>query len=307
MTLLIGEGGSGIARGGPVTQEGKEMVRWNATRHGIRSPAPVVPGVERNEDWEEHREGILESLSPEGHLEYVLAERVALLSWRLHRVTRYETETIVLSQEKVEDDLADKRRFGSYLLGPNHPQDVRGAVQDTLRAERLIKRFPKLPNDKRLSGPDAAGILDLVWGQTDEEVQAEEVHLPEEIPDWAGLEGDMAEWDGWTVSLVRDCISAIAAVAGEDQEELIEAATERARLDIITAKSAAERVERDLATMSRERLLPDEKTLEKVARYEAHLSRLFHKALHELEALQIRRAGGTAPLARLDVDGLAGS
>lgn len=32
--------------------------------------------------------------------------------------------------------------------------------------------------------------------------------------------------------------------------------------------------------MSRERLLPDEKTLEKVARYEAHLSRLFHKALH---------------------------
>jgi hypothetical protein len=50
MTLLIGEGGSGIARGGPVTQEGKEMVRWNATRHGIRSPAPVVPGVERNED-----------------------------------------------------------------------------------------------------------------------------------------------------------------------------------------------------------------------------------------------------------------
>ena len=36
----------GLAKGGPVTQEGKEMVRWNTTRHGIRSPAPVVPGVE---------------------------------------------------------------------------------------------------------------------------------------------------------------------------------------------------------------------------------------------------------------------
>jgi hypothetical protein len=44
-----------------------------------------------------------------------------------------------------------------------------------------------------------------------------------------------------------------------------------------------------------------------VARYEAHLSRLFHKALHELEALQTRRSGGAAPLARLDVDGLTGS
>jgi len=293
-----------MIKGGPVTQEGKEAVRWNATRHGIRSPAPVVPGVEKIEDWEEHREGVLESLQPEGHLEMVLAERVALLSWRLNRVTRYETETITLSQQKLEDDLADRRRFGSYLLGPNHPEDVRSALQDARRVQRVIKQFPKLPDDKPLSGPDAAGILELVWGQVDEEVEAEEVNLPEAIPKWASLEEDIAEWDGWTVSLVRECISAIASAAKEEEEGLIEAATERARLDIISAKAAAERVEQDLARMSRERLLPDDRTLEKVARYEAHLSRLFHKALHELEAMQTRRSGAVAPLARLDVDGL---
>ena len=99
-------------KGGPTSQEGKE-VRWNATRHGIRSPAPVVPGIERVEDWEAHRDGILASLSPANHLETVLAERVALFSWRLNRVTRYETETIALSQEKLEDGLADSRRFDS--------------------------------------------------------------------------------------------------------------------------------------------------------------------------------------------------
>jgi hypothetical protein len=222
----------------------------------------------------------------------------------LHRVTRYETETITLSQEKIEDELADKRRFGSYVVGSSHPEEVRSALQDGRRVQRLIKQFPKLPDDKRLSGSDAAGILDLIWARTDEEVEADEVRLPEEIPDWAGLEGDMAEWEGWTVSLVRECISAIASVAGEDEEELIEAATERARLNITSAKAAAERVEQELARMSRERLLPDEKTLEKVARYEAHHSRLFHKALHELEAMQTRRSGAVAPLARLDVDGL---
>jgi hypothetical protein len=59
----------------------------------------------------------------------------------------------------------------------------------------------------------------------DEVVEAEGVLLPEEIPDWAGLEGDMAEWNGWTVSLVQECISAIASVAGEDEQGLIEAAT----------------------------------------------------------------------------------
>jgi hypothetical protein len=307
MTLSIGEGDSSITKGGPVTQEGKEVVKWNATQHGIRSPAPVVPEVEKLEEWEEHRDGILDSLQPEGHLEEVLAERVALFSWRLNRVTRYETETITLSQEKLEDDLADKRRFGSYLVGPTHPEDVRSDLQDARRTQRVLKQFPKLPDDKSLSGSDAAGILELVWGQVDEEVAAEEVKLPEAIPEWAGPEEYIAEWDGWSVALVRECISAIASAAKEEEEGLIEAATERARLEIISAKAAAERVEQDLARMSRERLLPDDKTLEKVSRYEAHLSRLFHKTLHELEALQSRRSGGAAPLARLDVDGLMGS
>ena len=188
MTLPISEGDSSIIKGGPTTQEGREVVKWNATRHGIRSPAPVAPGVEKEEDWEEHRDGAFESLQPEGHLETVLAEKVALLSWRLNRVTRYETETITLSQEKLEDDLADRRQFGSYMLGPNHPEDVRSALQDARRVQRMIKQFPKLPDDKRLSGPDAAGILELVWGQVDEEVEAEEVQMPEAIPEWAGLE-----------------------------------------------------------------------------------------------------------------------
>src|SRR5215211_540625 len=204
MSSSSGTDSLSLAKGGPVTQEGKEVVRWNAVKHGLLSPAPVVPGVEKAEEWEHHRIGILESLSPEGHLELVLAERAALLSWRLNRVTRFETVTIALSQEKMEDDLAEKRRFGSsYLLGPSHPEDVRMALQDALRAQRLIKRFPKLPDDKGLSGPDAASILDLVWGQVNEEVEVEEVQLPEAIPEWASLEEYIAEWDGWTVSLER--------------------------------------------------------------------------------------------------------
>ncbi len=63
-------------------------------------------------------------------------------------------------------------------------------------------------------------------------------------------------------------------------------------------------MEKDLERMSRERILPRVEILEKVARYEAHLSRQLYKAMHELEALQTKRTGGVAPLARLDVQGL---
>ena len=69
MSSSSGTGSLSLAKGGPTTQEGKEVVRWNATRHGISSPKPVVPGLEKQEDWETHLEGMTENLSPVGHLE----------------------------------------------------------------------------------------------------------------------------------------------------------------------------------------------------------------------------------------------
>jgi hypothetical protein len=203
MTLSTSEGGLNVTKGGPVTHEGKEIVRWNAARHGIRSPAPVVPGIERNVDWEEHRDGVLESLSPVGHLEFVLAERVALLTWRLHRVTRFESESIALYQEQIEDDLARERRFGSHVLGADHPEEVRWKLKDAQRTHRTLKNLPALPNDKHLSGGHAAGVL---WGISAyiEDEDLEKVQPPSGVPEWAGVEGDTAEWDGWTVEMVRE-------------------------------------------------------------------------------------------------------
>jgi hypothetical protein len=293
--------------GGPKTEAGKEVARWNATRHGIRSPAPVVPGLEKAEDWEAHRDGMLESLSPEGHLENVLAEQVALLSWRLHRIIRYETESIALYQEKIEDDLASERRFDSRVHSAEHPENVRRNLEAARTKQRLLKRLPKLKSDKRLSGFEADTILWEVMENTDPVAEGEVD--PEELVEEISIPGvpegtDWEDYGGWTAGAVRAGIEAIANATDEDPEELLEVATAGGRRKLIDAKKVADRVEKDLERMSRERLLPDEKTVEKVTRYEAHLSRGLYKALHELEALQTRRQGGAAPLARLDVQGL---
>src|SRR5215203_5166860 len=133
-------------QGGPATQDGKAVVRWNATRHGISSPAPVIPGLEKGEDWQEHRDGILDNLSPVGHLEFTLAERVALFSWRLHRVTRYETETIALSQEQVEEDIHKRatflRSFRENPYASTHPEDIRFEAKHNKKVHNVLKRFP---------------------------------------------------------------------------------------------------------------------------------------------------------------------
>ena len=184
----------------PKTEAGKAVVRLNAVKHGVLSASPVTPGLGREEDWKVHRAGIRASLAPEGHLEDTLVERIALLLWRLQRVARYETETIVLAQERAEEDLVWERTLET--------KGVWGA------------------NFKR---------LDVV------------------VP---SLDHDAAQMDVY------------------------------------------------LDRMRRHRLLPLEPELDKVMRYEAHLNRQFNQALHELEALQTRRSGGIAPLARVDVQGL---
>ena len=105
------------------------------------SRAAVVPGLEQAEEWESHREGVLQSLAPVGHLEAHLAERAALLLWRLSRVARYERERIALGQETAEEDLAEKRRFS--LRAPEllkHYETIDELVQPEIR--RAIRFLP---------------------------------------------------------------------------------------------------------------------------------------------------------------------
>jgi hypothetical protein len=194
-------------------------------------------------------------------------------------------------------------------LGAAHPEDVRNNLKMARSDYRLLKRFPKLEDDKHLSSLDAEGILWAIMEVTD--CVAEGEIAPEDLLEEVSIPGvpDSAEeredYEGWSVGAVRAGVEAIASATDEDPQELLEVAIDSARRDVIRKEQASEQVERDLGRMARERLLLDEKTLEKVARYEAHLSRGLYKTLHELEALQVRRSGGSAPLARLDVDGLA--
>ena len=69
---------------------------------------------------------------------------------------------------------------------------------------------------------------------------------------------------------VRGCVESIARVAGEAPEDLLEATTETARMVSVHSEIKAEQTELAIGFMRRERILPDEKTLEKIARYEAH-------------------------------------
>jgi hypothetical protein len=102
--------------GGPRTAQGKAVTRYNAAKHGIYSVTPVLPRVERQADWLAHRAGVFADLQPDGYMQEIYAERIALISWRLRRLTRYEREQVRNRQRSIPTDLAISAMYDGRKL-----------------------------------------------------------------------------------------------------------------------------------------------------------------------------------------------
>ena len=321
---------------GPKTADGKLAIRLNATSHGILSARPVVAAFESEKDWRAHREAIVSSLAPQGGLEAALAERVALCSWRLNRVVVFETEAIAQKQESVVEDLRKTREWDSRISPLDaHPANPFSELEYTAEVYNLVSKFAatpdeRLPDEALISGRDGEALLEAaitaVLDLEDMKAReasgtAEEVHLADRdkrrdelMDNLPGIPEDAYLSDvDYTVGQLMELFEWLAHqestrdpnAPGEDSltpgEWLIERMYTTARHDRLMADAKVENVQRQLVEMRRQRILPFEADLEKINRYEAHLSRQMYQALHELEALQKRRGGDAAPLARVDV------
>ena len=125
--------------------------------------------------------------------------------------------------------------------------------------------------------------------------------------------GDPWSWDGWTAGKLRTAVGQMAARFRTDPGKLLaRAIQERGELQRQSREAVAQlegrvrvlegRVGLWAERQARQALLPDQPTLERVMRYESHLSRQMLQALHTLERLQKMRAGERVPApAALDV------
>ncbi len=66
---------------------------------------PVVARFESREDWNAHRDAVVDSLRPVGQLELAFAERVAVLLWRIDRIVRFETAAAASGSEEAALEL----------------------------------------------------------------------------------------------------------------------------------------------------------------------------------------------------------
>jgi hypothetical protein len=284
----------------------------------------------------------LASLDPEGGLERVLAERVALCSWRLNRVVLYESERASELQEGAVGSVRERRkrrleteqlfaRAGDEVLTDlgilveAHPLN---ALEDAGMARRLYRAVGRLfdaPPGAAVKGAEGAAVLEEAARHAVKQAayQAGEEPAARDVVDRAealldrlpGVPQDAFLEDlDYTNGRLRELLGWLAVEAGgtpdsntldgsviEPAEAVMEALHTAVRHDAAIKATKAEKAEAELLAERRERILPGQADLEKIARYEAHLSCQMYQGLHELEALQARRTGKGAPLARLDV------
>jgi hypothetical protein len=127
---------------GPRTAAGKAVVAQNAVKHGLLAREAVLRGEDR-EEYEEHREALLEELNPTGTLEVILATRIVDLAWRLQRAAQSQNETFgaLYDRHTAGAPEPEEPAQRGAVLGRMLLEDYSGSgvLERLLRCERRIE------------------------------------------------------------------------------------------------------------------------------------------------------------------------
>jgi hypothetical protein len=269
---------------GPRSAEGKERSSLNAVRHGLRSERPVLPGEDADE-WDAFRDAVVADLGSATLLEHELAERAALQLWRLRRAARYEAETATDAFDAARRELA----LGIAYLEPDDAPSralllVVAKLEDALKvlprlesARDLARRLPELPGNAAVDPVTLAVVLGAL-GVTDLSV------LPNPC-----TAGNVRRALGEALGLSQAAAVARAAAAAEEGCRKMEGriADLRREQDRLT-----EGLEEHTAARQRDQRLLQKSALDRVVRYEAHVSRQLNQALQLLRQFQAERRAG---------------
>ncbi len=251
---------------GPKTAAGKAVARMNALSHGFRAASPVVPG-ESAEVWEQFREAVVEDLAPIGFLESELAERVALLSWRMRRVAQYEAGVTTSVSDRLirgirgeETDEHDSDRPDdkpTLVEVKQHLQWAEDAIVRCTQRAELFARFTAAPDDAPFPGVEALDILRCLTDYLPEDHAALDDFDLDDLdnlppldpmidPDCAAFlnaldvpeahHDEPDKWDGWTAGKIRLGMARMGSTANWSGAKLEARAVSGSAADVVDAQ-----------------------------------------------------------------------
>ena len=142
---------------GPKSAAGKAASSANALRHGLSAARTVVLPDEDGEAYERLKQGVIADLDPAGALQTALAQRIAVLLWRLDRAARLEAELFIhgrLAVQRKEVSAAAVRESAAAGLAA-----LLGKA-DAARREARFEARRAIDADIRAQAPSAQVLVE---------------------------------------------------------------------------------------------------------------------------------------------------
>ena len=282
-------------KGGVKTAEGKEIVKYNALKHGLLAQEVVIAigeGAENPEQFKVLLEDLKTQLEPEGALEEMLVEKIAVAYWRLRRAYRYEVGLIRQELDTATDDFySSEAPLGGY---EEHKTDEE--IEQEIEKEKEGVEYWK--KDKRdltkmhKNGKPLEEIFDWEdnWDWLCDKVSYllpdddDKIWEPKDIRGFLKDDKNWSDEDIWQ-ALIEICDERIKHHKGQIPALRRDGERNRLKLQVI----------RKLGN------IPSKEELDRFLRYEGAIERQLYKAMNQLERLQRLRAGDNVP-APVEVD-----
>ena len=282
----------------PSTRRGRAA--HNALAHGLRSLIPVIPGVESEEEWLAHIAGVVQGLAPVGQIEQLMAERIALDFWRLKRVARYETLLVIHSDPDSRPDQANGSSAAAAAADGGDADDGQDDDDDSEdidddeweqieaqlpeQARDLLHRFDLVmfaDETQSIAPADALAVVDAIRGRICAfPLSSFAVPDTKDVP--------LTDCAAWTAGLVRRTIRAICERFQKDPASEISHTVHFYRQVADRDSQPSSAPPPTISPLARHPL-PPAHILDRLLRYEAHLTRDLRLWLSDLERWQARR------------------
>jgi hypothetical protein len=275
--------------------------------HGIRGISPVLLGVEREQDWRKHFEGVCKSLAPGNEFELDLAYLIAWQLWRFGRLIRHET---ALTTEKIHEPSDSMFNLGRSILTREAILDAIARLQSESRngnscngegaKNSLLSRCRALQDgaaDVVFSHEEVREILTLVleqvrWSREEQNnVESDDDEADNNNDDDSQDEKLAIEERPWAAGEISEQIRILSESAGVDwREELtfVIQSLEQAEAE------HAEQIDEARRHVLRNLVL-DERDVNRLALYEHQIAAQFKSTYSLLERARAYRLGMPVP------------
>ncbi len=252
---------------GPRTPEGKQRSKHNALKHGIFSKIILLKDESRSE-FNSLLSRLRNDRRPEGALEELLVEKLAVITWRQRRLLLAESAEV---QENKEAET---------IIGVLGPGLIR-KIQNPNALERCLEQLAELR--KQVEKDDYTKyynpILAKIYGIDDKEKHSRG-NLYDPYREWVCSKSSGEEQGRGGDASPHQC--RLKVLYEIDQESGRLRRYQQVRASLETTGTQPEVLRHNV---------PDAPTLDRLLRYEASLERSFDRTLSQLERLQRTRLG----------------